>query len=103
MGAVGSLKGNGLKLQSSSPDGVCFFQERAIYGQCLHSSGQAFTMSKLVVAIALINPVVGDVSGNADRCIARYRSHRAQHEAEAVGMAELDLSGCTHGGLGWRA
>src|SRR5690625_5469273 len=103
MGAVGSLKGNGLKLQSSSPDGVCFCQGRAISGQCLHSSGQAFTMSKLVVALAQINPVVGDVRGNVDRCMASYRTARAQHGAEVVVLPELALLGCPHGDLVWRA
>lgn len=60
-------------------------------------------MSKLVVALAQINPVVGDVRGNADRCMASYRAARAQHGAEVVVLPELALLGCPHGDLVWRA
>src|SRR5450432_1312933 len=44
------------------------------------------------VGFAQINPVVGDLTGNADKVLAAYQ-HAVQHGAEVVLAPELAISG----------
>ena len=50
-------------------------------------------MAQLVVVMAQVNPLVGDIDGNAAAIIARSREAVAAHEAPVVVFPELTLSG----------
>lgn len=50
-------------------------------------------MSELIIVLAQINPLVGDIDGNTDLCIAEFQRARREYNADIVVFPELALMG----------